>query len=87
MPDEVNNQTGRITTQQFYEALLQIKDDISSMERRISEKIDCIPGYGIQIIDLKDEVKDLRRKSYVWDGINSVGVIIGTIVGSIFKPQ
>jgi hypothetical protein len=89
---------GRITTRQFYEALLkvngniasvkeEVKNDMASMERRILEKIDCIPGHEAQIDDLQEEVKELRRKSNVWDGLNSVAIVAGTIVGSLFGQK
>jgi hypothetical protein len=78
---------GRVTTRQFYEALLSIKDEISEMERRITAKIDCIPGHEAQIDDLQEEVKELRHKSNVWDGLNSVAIVAGTIVGSLFGQK
>jgi hypothetical protein len=78
---------GRITTQQFYESLLNIKEDMAEMERRILAKIDCIPGQATQINDLREDVKDLRTKSNVWDGLNSIALIIGTFIGARLGPK
>ena len=93
MADE-NTSNGRVTTQQFYEALLEIKDDISDMEKRISAKIDCIPVHSNQIVDickhidgLEDDIDDIQKKGRVWDGINSVAVIVGTLIGARLGPK
>ena len=93
MADE-NTSNGRITTQQFYEALLNVKDEMSEMERRILAKIDGIPIHSNQITDickhidgLEDDIDDIQKKGRVWDGINSVAVIIGTLIGARLGPK
>jgi hypothetical protein len=94
MADENTSNGGRVTTQQFYEALLDIKEDISDMEKRILDKIDCIPVHSNQIIDickhidgLENDIDDIQKKGRVWDGINSVAVIVGTLIGARLGPK
>jgi hypothetical protein len=86
MPREDENPmpNGRITTQQFYEALLNIEKEMNEMELRILEKLDCIPGHSANIENLADKVDKLENKSNTWDGINSLGIVAGTIIGALF---
>lgn len=83
-PGEPTN-GNRITTRQFYEALLQIKGEMGDMERRITNKIDCIPAHQAQIDALDYDVKELRKKSNLWDGINSIGLVLGAIIAATIK--
>jgi len=95
MADADNPTNGsRVTTQQFYEALLGIKDEMSEMERRILSKIDDIPDHSNNITDickhidgLEGDVEDMRKQNRVWDGINSVAVILGTVIGVRLGPK
>ncbi len=82
--DENPMPNGRITTQQFYEALLNIQKEMNEMELRILEKLDCIPSHTANITNLENKVDKLENKSNAWDGINSLGIIAGTIIGSLF---
>jgi uncharacterized coiled-coil DUF342 family protein len=55
------NNTGRVTTQEFYTALLAVKEDIGEMERRILARIEFISTNASEIQNLKDKQKELRE--------------------------
>jgi hypothetical protein len=74
---------GRTTTAEFYRALLDVKDEIHQMELRLIEKIDCIPDRN-ELNNIKDDVTDLKKRSNTWDGLNSLGIVAGTIIGAVF---
>jgi hypothetical protein len=85
MPSEDASQSNnnRVTTAEFYRALLDIKDEIAQMERRLVEKIDCIPDRN-ELNNIKDDVTDLKKRSNTWDGLNSLGIVVGTVIGALF---
>jgi hypothetical protein len=53
------------------------------MERRLIEKMDCIPDRN-ELNYIKDDVTDLKKRSNTWDGINSLGIVAGTVIGALF---
>jgi hypothetical protein len=99
--DEAAEPNGRITTKQFYDALIALKDEISKdnqaradrnaeMERRIMLEIKQLVSCR-EFDDHKeaDEADHLRLETRIngWSTINSIGVVVGTIIGAIFGPR
>ena len=88
------NNSGRVTTAQFYEALLDTNDRIAAsnklqsderaaMELRLMEKIGGVPT---QVQTNKDEITRLRNSSNAKDWglllISVVGNAIAAVIGS-----
>ena len=88
------NNSGRVTTAQFYEALLDTNDRIAAsdkiqseeraaMEIRLLEKLDGLPN---QVETNKDEITRLRNSSNAKDWglllISVVGNAIAAVIGS-----
>jgi hypothetical protein len=63
----------RVTTQQFYEAQLETNKTIAEMERRIMAELKGVPT---QVDTNKEEIDRLRKRSNIWDGVNSLGILI-----------
>ena len=61
--DDKDNQGngGRVTTQEFYKALLDVKEDISDMERRILSKLDMTISNAGAITSLQSKQKEMRE--------------------------
>ena len=88
------NNSGRVTTQQFYQALLDTNDRIvdsdklqikerEEMEVRIMAKIDCIPVLKERVDTNKDEIKQLRRRSDIVDTLEGLfGVAVAIFLGT-----
>lgn len=74
MAETPNN---RVTTQQFYEAQLETNEKIVEMERRIMAELKGVPT---QVETNKDEIDKLRKRSNIWDGVNSLGVFVTGLV-------
>ena len=74
MAETPNN---RVTTQQFYEAQLETNEKIVEMERRIMAELNGVPT---QVETNKDEIDKLRKRSNIWDGVNSLGVFVTGLV-------
>jgi len=71
---------GRVTTQQFYEALLDNKDEMAEMERRIMKELKGVPT---QVDTNKDEIAILRKRSNFWSGANSLGILITGVLTAL----
>ena len=98
---------GRVTTQQFYEALLKVKDELRQSEERQSKERDATEArLSDEIAGIKDGIKDelaclkdipalvtvnakeidtLRKKSDIWNSLNSLGVMVGTAFSSLWN--
>ena len=85
------NNSGRVTTQQFYEALLDTNDRIATsdkvqseeraaMEIRLLEKLDGLPT---KVDANKDEIDKLRNRSNKWDAFNTLGLLIAGVLSAI----
>lgn len=82
----------RVTTQEFYEALLDLKDEQSRLEHRITAKIDKLidegtPGTREARALAKEnslKIHDLEQRSNRWSGFNTALTIIGSTLGVIF---
>ena len=77
------NNGGRVTTQEFYQALLDNKDEMAEMERRIMAELKGVPT---QVDTNKEEIKLLRNSSNAKDwGLLLTGVVgnvIAAVIGS-----
>jgi len=83
MPDSNN----RITTQQFYEALLAQNEQMQEMERRILGKLENLPSIAKQVENNQDAIKVLHGRSNIYDILLGVGVVIGSAIGSLLGPR
>ena len=83
MPDSNN----RITTQQFYEALLAQNEQMQEMERRILGKLENLPAIAKQVENNQDAIKVLHGRSNIYDILLGVGVVIGSAIGSLLGPS
>lgn len=82
----------RVTTSQFYEALLKQNDRMDNMERRIVDRLDdisgCLPKMENQVATNKAEIDKLRTKSNVNDlVVGSVAAIASAIAAVIGVRQ
>ena len=82
MPGETPN--NRITTKQFYEALLDQNKQRSEMERRIMKELKGVPT---QVATNKGEIDRLRLNSNVKDVAIAVGAAIGTAVAAVIGSK
>ena len=83
-----DGENGRITTREFYDALLKTNDKMDDMERRILAKIEAIQDrcpHENQIHNNKDEIEKLRQKSNWFDGLLAVLTVIGAALGITIK--
>ena len=89
MPGD-NGPNNRVTTQQFYEALLDTNDRIAAsdkvqreeraaMERRLTEKIGGVPT---QVQTNKEEIAILRKLSNFFDVIEGFAVTVAIFLGA-----
>ena len=85
-----NGPNNRVTTQQFYEALLDTNDRIAAsdklqskertaMELRLNEKIGGVPT---QVQTNKEEIAILRKRSDFWDIIEGFAVTVAIFLGA-----
>ena len=86
--DETNG--NRVTTREFYDALLKQNSRMEDMERRIISRLDeissCMPEIkrdvavnGKQIEINKEEIDSLRKKSDAWNAGNTIGMLLTAI--------
>jgi len=76
---------GRVTTRELYTELQKQNTDRADMERRIMAKVDCVPSLMTQVNINKEEIDTLRKKSDVWNSLNSLGVMVGTAFSALWK--
>jgi hypothetical protein len=76
---------GRVTTREFYDMQLKTNERMDNMERRIIARLDVIAGCVPQIETNKEEIDTLRKKSDVWNSLNSLGVMVGTTFSALWK--
>ena len=85
------NNSGRVTTQQFYQAQMETNSKIdalalvqseerAAMEIRLLEKLDGVP---LQIQTNKEEIDKIRKKSNYWNAGNTLGLIIASTLSAI----
>ena len=81
MTSNDTNNSGRVTTREFYNALLDQNKQRSEMELRIIEKLSEIREENAED---RTSVKSLRRRDtigYVWDSFNT---LVATIVIALY---
>ena len=77
---------GRVTTQEFYKALLRNKDELSKLEARQNDKRDAmeerimdeLKGVPTQVNTNTKEIDALRNSSNIKDVVIAIGAAIGT---------
>lgn len=93
------NGPGKVSTREFYNALLTNNERMNDMERRIlarfdhqDARIDRLMSEGSPPLlrverrqeKMEGELGDLQRRSNIWDGANSVGAGIAALLGYLF---
>lgn len=84
------NNGSRVTTREFYDALLKQNARMENMEQRIIRRLDdissCMPEIkrdvavnGKQTEINKEEIENLRKKSDAWNMGNTLGMLITAI--------
>ena len=84
--DDTSN-NGRVTTREFYDALLKTNDKMDAMERRILERIDTMAErcpYVQQMKTNKEEIDKLRNRSNLLDGINGAFAVVAATLAALF---
>ena len=83
---EETTSNNRVTTREFYEAQIETQKQITEMERRIMEKLEPFSKYFNQVDTNKEEIKNLRSRSNIIDGVNAViAIVAATIAAAIGK--
>ena len=80
---ETSSNGGRVTTREFYNALLDMNKNIANMEIRLIDEIGNVKTSAA--VD-RTAVKSLLRRDtigYVWDSINTL--VGGTIILILYK--
>jgi len=70
----------RVSTAQFYEALLKQNGRMDDMERRIMAELKGVPN---QVETNKEEIDRLRKRSNYWDAGNTLGLLIAGVLSAI----
>lgn len=86
---------GKVSTTEFFKALMDMRKEMSEMERRILERIDCIQAPAlsqrvdgmdadlkdikIELKDVRDDIKQVRAIANWWNGANTLGALVATI--------
>ena len=95
MAGGIPNNSGRVTTQEFYQAQLDTNDRIAAsdkrqseqraaMELRLNEKLDGVPT---QIATNKEEIEKLRHKSNVNDLAVGIAAVISSAVAAVIGSR
>lgn len=88
----MTDDNGRVTTREFFDALLSIRSELQDSERRIISKLDHMIESGTPTARIaanlaeknESRIQNMESRSNRWDGINSVAVVIGSALGMIF---
>ncbi len=88
----MTDDNGRVTTREFFDALLSIRSELQDSERRIISKLDHMIESGTPTARIaanlaeknESRIQNVESRSNRWDGINSVAVVIGSALGMIF---
>ena len=84
----MNENSGRVTTQEFYEMQIKTNESISGLKNSIDT---YTATTNLRIGELEKDVEQnnkdikenskLKKLSNIWDGINTLAVGIGTFLG------
>ena len=89
---------GKITTRQFYDALMAQNERMDNMERRLVQKLDHLaeagpPGLAARVKSLEDEtdvicaeLEQVKKITYGWAGVNSGLAILAGLLGIQMRP-
>ena len=88
----MTDDNGRVTTREFFDALLSMRSELQDSERRIISKLDHMIESGTPTARIaanlaeknESRIQNVESRSNRWDGINSVAVVIGSALGMIF---
>lgn len=88
----MTDDNGRVTTREFFDALLSMRSELQDSERRIISKLDHMIESGTPTARIaanlaeknESRIQNMESRSNRWDGINSVAVVIGSALGMIF---
>jgi len=83
MADEQN---GRVSTREFYNALMKQNEHMEDMERRLMSKLSGLPKICNQVETNKKEIDKLRNSSRITDAVNFLGAIVAGIIGAKTGP-
>jgi len=79
-----NTENGRVSTREFYNALLDVKEQLSRTERRLMDKIDNLPDNCPALRQVETNTKEidtLRTRSNVIDSITGLIALIAAGLG------
>lgn len=51
---------------------------------KIEERVRCVENKVVSIDDMKKDIEKLENKSNTWSILNSVGVFLAALIGSVF---
>ncbi len=86
----IQPQNGKVSTADFYKALLGVKDEMGAMERRIMDKLNELPSNKIiediqnDHAELSDKFEKHREKDKVVEWLIGIGTIAVGVIGAIF---
>jgi len=78
---------GKVSTREFYDALLKQNEQMQTMERRILDRLEGLPVVAKQVEINKEEIDNLRGKSNLIDLGITVLTIFGSILGISLGPR
>lgn len=93
MAEPTQEPNGKITTRQFYDALIQQNNRMDEMERRIMSKLDKLtesgsPALVERVKSLEEEtdvicaeLEQVKKLTYSWNGVNSALSLIAGLLG------
>lgn len=93
--DNLVEDNGRVTTKEFYNEIIRLRQEVGDMERRLSGRFDdlgklanAVGQNSIKICDNTDEIDRLREKvdkvtmmSGVWNSINTIAAALAGYFG------
>lgn len=90
------NNSGRVTTQEFYQALLDNKDELKALEDRQNDArsdmehriMDELKGVPTQVMTNTKEIDTLRKSSNIKDvAVLVAGIVASAIAAAIGSKQ
>ena len=85
-PEKPSQSNGKVSTKDFYNALLETNKQMAEMERRILDKLDNVPKRG-EFDTLHEQFEAHKDKDKKMDILLGLGTIIGGVIGAIFGQK